>query len=186
MAILSVDDEYPLESQATGFVILNALRSLHWDLSGIDSDESIITQALADLVSHESNIIRESAATCLGYVSPLAFLELVRMNLQNGVISKNSELLDEYKQGIENAGLRLEEVYYGDMCPGMLSYLDEDKDLLTNEYKKMYSKIQPIVSVFPLNQSIERLIDILESLNPQDSSKEDGMDLCTLPLPFDD
>ncbi len=50
----------------------------------------------------------------------------------------------------------------------------------------MYSKIQPIVSVFPLNQSIERLINILESLNPQDFSKEDGMDLCTLPLPFDD
>lgn len=190
-AILSVDEEYPLESQATGVVVLDALRSLHWDFSDADGDMSIITNALADLVSHESKIIRKGAATCLGYVSPIAFFEFIIMNLQKGIISNNSKSFAEYQQGIENAERCLDEMYYGSMCPGAFAYLKEDEALLREEYEKMYSILQPIISVFPLTESIKGLISLLEELKPQYyNDKEDAerpfLDLCTLPLPFDD
>jgi hypothetical protein len=165
-AILSVDEEYPLKSQATGAVVLSALGSLHWDSLEPDSDESIITDILIDLMSHESTIMRGSAASCLGYVAPFAFLELIANKIQRGVLNNNSKTPKEYQQGIKNAEIKLEEIYYGDMCPGMLTHLQEDKDSLKSEYEKMYIKLQPIISFFPLTEPIKGLINILEDLKP--------------------
>lgn len=192
-AILSVDEEYPLESKATGSVVLDALRSLHWDLHEGDPEQSIVTRALIDLSSSESSLIRESAATCLGYVSPFALLELIFMKIQSGILMNSSEIIKEYNLGLENAHAQLNELYYGHMCPGILEGMREDEetdDSLKNEYEKMYTLLQPIVSIFPQTRAVLGLTDILEDLRPQNYDAEKYievpfLDTCTLQLPLD-
>lgn len=64
VAILSVGEEYPLQAESAGEVILGAVRDLHWDSAESTSDESEITDILKELLAHESRVVREGAATC--------------------------------------------------------------------------------------------------------------------------
>ncbi|MCH2071137.1 type I restriction enzyme HsdR N-terminal domain-containing protein [Acinetobacter pittii] len=194
-AILSVDGEYSLESKATGVVVLDALRSLHWELHEGDPEKSIVTKALMDLNLSESSIIRESAATCLGYVSPFALLELILLKIQSGILVNKIEMINEYNFGLENAHTQLHEMYYGHMCPGILEGMREDQEIddsLKNEYEKMYILMQPIVSIFPQTGAILGLMSILEDLRPQNYINEKSrievpfLDISTLQLPFGD
>lgn len=191
-AILSVNEEYPFQEESAGRVILDAIRTIHWDSCDQESDESEITDVLNDLMHHSSSVVREGAASCFGNAAPRAFLDVLADEIKVGTLHPQSARLADYESGIALADAALGEIYYGSMCPGWLESLREDTEALREEYEKMRDIIEPIISVYPLQTTVQGLIDILEDLCPQDyysendTSSRPSLDKYTLPLPFDE
>jgi hypothetical protein len=193
--ILGIGEEFPFQAETSGQVVLDALRSLHWESNSSDDDEtSQITDILIDLSEHPEAYIRREANTCLGYVSPLAFVTNVSEKIQKQCIHIRQENFKEFSEGIKLAANGLGEGYYGDMCPGALESICEDPDYQAAEYRKMEKCLSPIIHVFgdatgtdTFKSILEDLSRISEEIDPTDiKNSQHIVDIHTLPLPFED
>jgi hypothetical protein len=196
-AILGVGEEFPLQTASVGQVVMDALRSLHWDSSDPDEGTSEITDILSVLSGHSSDVIRKEALTCFGYVAPHAFLQYVSGQIYAGWLSDNAKKMSEFETGIEEASKELLECYYGGMwgCPGALESICEEPEYQEQEYEKMRVILSPIIFTFGYLSSCQSFLDILNDLSRGLESKENGEtanspltfpDLFTLPLQFND
>lgn len=183
-AILSVNEEYRFQAESAGWIIPAAIRTIHWESSDMDSDESEITNILNKFLHHNSGTIRKGAAECFGYAAPHGFLQALVDEIKGGM---STARFTDYISGIQSAISELNEIYYGSMCPGFLDGIRESPEILSQEYERMVQIIRPLTKVYP-QQSIQGLLDILDDLNPQhcDAKEDQWFDPYTLPLPFPD
>lgn len=200
LEILSINEEYPLEVRSVGQVVLDALRELHWQSSMEEFKGSEITSILTKLMNHRSRIIREGAASCLGYIEPWIFFQVLAIKVKAGILNSNSKSIKEYATGVLHASKVLSHYYYGDMCPGQLEFLCEDPEELSYEYKKMCPVLEPVINLYSSKEIVQSLMNILEDLRPKaeneeseeqqydspyDSPSKPSLDIYTIPLPFD-
>ena len=193
--ILGIGEEFPFQAETSGQVVLDALRSLHWESNRSDDDEtSQITDILIDLSEHPVAYIRREANTCLGYVSPFAFVTNVSEKIQRRCIHIRQDNFKEFSEGIKLAANGLGDGYYGDMCPGALESICEDPDYQAAEYRKMEKCLNPIIHIFGDVAGTDTFISILEDLGRVSEETEpidlkEGhsfVDIHTIPLPFED
>lgn len=195
-SIISINEEYPFESASVSRVVLESLRTLHFDMSD-ESDESPITETLEALLSNEISSIRNGASTCLGHISPNSFFNVLASQIELGMIYDQPQKASDFWEGIKQATNELGEIYYGSYCHGWLESLREDIDQLNEEYERLSSILEPVISTFNQHPSIRRLVNLLEDLRPhierqeeenttdeKDSLSHQFIDIYTLPLPF--
>lgn len=194
-AVLGIGEEFPLQAETAGQVVLDALRSLHWDSADSDDDgASEITNILAMLCEHSKSSTRREANTCFGHIAPFAYVEHIADKIEMGSIPAASEHFDEFIEGITLAGNGLADAYFGDMCRGSLEAICEDPDLQTAEYQKMVRVLSPIIAVFGDVASTDCFRSILVALHrglagdEADEADEVSyfVDTYTRPLPFDE
>ena len=192
-AILGISDEFPFQAETAGQVVLDALRSLHWDSgeSG-DGDTSQVSDILVRLSGHPIASIRKQANSCLVYVAPFAFVQSLSTMIEQRSNHIRQDNLGEFAEGIRNAANELSESYYGSMCRGALDGILEDPDRQAAEYHKMSRSLGPIISVFGdidrTNTFKSILEDLSKGLEEPASVADSGpyLDTHTLPLPFGD
>lgn len=188
--ILGVGEEFPFKAADAGQVVLDALRSLHWD-SGDSDDTSQISDILTVLSEHHFAHIRREANTCLGYVAPFEFVRSLAEKIERRTVHIHQGNFDEFSEAIKNAGNGLSTCYYGDLCPGSLEGLLEDPDNQAEEYEKMRRHLEPIIQAFGSMNGTVTFQSILEDLGrglaaTADSAPSDPcFDIYTLPLPFE-
>jgi hypothetical protein len=191
-AILGIGEEFPFKAEDAGQVVLDAVRSLHWDFgdSGDDGTSSI-SDILVRLTEHPAANIRKEANTCLGYAAPFAFVQSLSEKIarQSGHMSHGN--LREFTEGIKNAAGGLHESYYGSMCPGALEVILEDPDYQAAEYVRMSQSLGPIICVFEGIDGTDTFKSILEDLarGLADTTGTPGrryLDTRTVALPFED
>lgn len=194
-AILGIGEKFPFQAETSGRVVLNALRSLHWESGSSDDDgSSEISDILISLSEHPVAHIRREANTCLGYVAPFAFVENFSEKIQRGCIHIRQDNFKEFSEGIKMAGDGLGEIYYGDMCPGALEAICEDPDYQAAEYLKMKKCLNPIIRIFGDIAGADSFKSILDDLRPVSEETDSTdikevlslRDIHTLPLPFED
>jgi len=194
-AIFSVGEEFPLQIESVGSIVMDALRTLHWDSVDPDSHSSEVTYVLSTLSNYGSDIVRAQANTCFGYISPHGFLEHIRDKVRDGILRAGSEDVTEYIEGLKMAEDGLLEAYYGSMCPGALESILDDPDTQRAEYAQMLDLLGPIISVFSGHFQMEPLLGLLDALGEGLEHEESNADhnsamiipdTYTLPLPFDD
>lgn len=191
-AILSVSEEFPFHEVSAGFVVLEAIRDLHWSFLDGDDDsynETEVTETLIQLMDHDSYVIRLGAASCLGFSSPFIFLKLLGRILKNEAIKFNDAKIKEYDLGLKHVASQLSEGYYGAMCPGALEGLKEDYETLQFEFEMVQQFSSNVITQLPSHPTSHFLVDLLESLNPVNngySVKENHYIELTLPIPFED
>jgi hypothetical protein len=191
-AILGIGEEFPLKAEDAGQVVLDALRSLHWDFGDSDDEgTSEISDILLALSEHPVAAIRREANTCLGYVAPFEFVRALAEKIQLQSLHRRESNLGEFSIGIWNAARGLGDCYYGDLCPGSLEAIREDPGSHAAEYEKMRRSLEPIIRVFGGMGGTDTFESILESLGrdlDEAGLTERGphVDVHTLPLPFED
>lgn len=181
----------PVDTDGVGQIVIDALRSLHWDsLPDDDSDHSDIADALVTLLYDDDCEVRTQAATCLGYIAPISFLEAAT-KMASTVSEQN---IGEYMEGLEQAQGTLGEMYYGSMCPGAMNSILESEDVQAAEYDQMAPILKAAIALFWPHASVTTLQHILEDLGRglADGNDEDtddpakfAQDIYTLPLPFE-
>lgn len=190
--VLTIGEEFPIRADEAGQVVLDALRSLHWDSGNSDDDTSEITDILVDLSEHPLANIRREANTCLGYVAPFAFVKNLSEKIERKSIHIRQGNVGEFSEAIKIAGHGLSDGYYGDLCPGALEGILEDPDYQAAEYSKMRRSLDPIICVFGGIRGTDTFKHILEDLGRGLEESEDvagnspHLDTHTLPLPFGD
>jgi Type I restriction enzyme R protein N terminus (HSDR_N) len=200
IGMLSANEDYPLERADVGGEILSALEKLH--MHSADPEEefggSEITGVLERLMTHPSRVIREGAASCLGYVAPGVFLQKLSKEVISSTLTPSSSRLEEYVHGVELAVGQLSERYYGSMCPGALNFLRDEPEQLLAEYEQWSQVLEPVIAVFQSGKTVKRLIELLDdlrkALEESDLSEQlvdegfsrPSLDLRTIPLPFED
>jgi hypothetical protein len=193
--ILGIGKEFPLQAETAGQVVLDALRSIHWDSADHDDEgTSEITNILEMLCEHADSNIRREANTCFGHLAPFAYAEHIANKIGLGSIRATSEHLNEFIEGITLAANGLADAYFGDMCPGSLEAICEDPDWQTAEYQKMVRVLSPIIAVFGNVAPTDLFLSILAALYPKLAEDEADeayevpyfVDTYTLPLPFDE
>lgn len=191
--ILGIGGEFPFKAEDVGQVVLDALRSLHWELSNSDDDESShISDVLTVLSEHPLAAIRREANTCLGYVAPFVFVRSLAEKIEQRSTHVRQDNFGEFSEAIRSAAHGLGDGYYGDMCPGALEAILEDPDYQVAEYEKMERYLRPIIQVFGGMNGTDTFKSILEDLgrgleesaNAAESSPY--VDVYTLPLPFEE
>lgn len=188
--ILGIGEEFPFKVGDTGRVVLDALRSLHWDMCDHDDGISEITDILAGLSEHSESTIRREANTCLGYIAPFEFIKNLSAEIEQSSPHVHQGYWGEFSEAIKNAADVLGEGYYGGMCPGALEAILEDPDNQAAEYAKMRAHLEPIIRVFSGFDGADMFESILESLrcgldNPFKVDESNVyIDIYTLPLPF--
>jgi hypothetical protein len=194
--ILGIGEEFPFKEETSGRVVLDALRSLHWDNSK-DSDEdetSEITDVLINLSEHPVAYVRREANTCLGYVAPFVFVANLSAQIEQQCIDIRQENFKEFAEGIKIAAQGLGESYYGDICPGSLEAIYEDPDYQAAEYRTMMKRLGPIIRTFGDITGTNMFKSILKDLRHNSEETESTgtteghffVDIHTLPLPFED
>jgi len=191
--ILGIGEEFPFKAEDTGQVVLDALRSLHWDSGDSDDDgTSQISDVLIVLSDHPAAAIRREANTCLGYVSPFEFVRSLAEKIERQPTHIHLGNFGEFIEAIRNAGNGLSDAYYGDMCPGALEAICEDPDCQAAEYEKMRRYLEPIIRVFGGMNETNIFKSILESLSQgleemaSVAESNSYVDIFTLPLPFEE
>lgn len=189
--VLGIGEEFPLKAEDAGQVVLDALRSLHWEFGDPDDEgTSEISEILAGLSEHPVATIRREANTCLGYVAPFHFVRLVAEKIERKSVHLHQGNLGEYSKGITNAADGLSDCYYGDICPGSLEAILESPEHQAYEYERMRRCLEPIIRVFSGMGGTVTFKSILVSLGRglEDAGFTEGesyVDVHTLPLPFD-
>lgn len=193
--IMGIGEEFPFQAETSGQVVLDALRSLHWESDRSDDDEtSQITDILINLSEHPVAYIRREANTCLGYVAPFTFVTNVSEKIQRQCIHIRQDNFKEFAEGIKMAANGLSDVYYGDMCPGALEVICEVPDYQAAEYRKMEKSLNPIIHIFgdiagtdTFKSILEDLGRVSEETEPIDIKEGHSLvDMHTLHLPFED
>lgn len=75
----------------------------------------------------------------------------------------------DYRIGIEIAVGKLQEMYYGSMCPGYLEVLKDNEEQLFEEYMKMNKICIPVISLYQSEKFSQDLSTLLGSLQPRHS-----------------
>ncbi|MDZ8241402.1 MAG: type I restriction enzyme HsdR N-terminal domain-containing protein [Nostoc sp. ChiQUE01a] len=159
--LLEIEREYPLGQDSVGWIILDAIRQLHWDSCTEDNEDSEITEILRNLINHYSKLIRIGSAKCFGYIAPKLFLRM----LYDQITSGNMGRYKEYIGGIELAIKQLWEIYGGSYgCPGYLDILSESPEDVREEHSRMYNICYPIINFYSSEECSQNLLDILRSL----------------------
>jgi hypothetical protein len=191
--ILGIGEEFPIRAEEAGQVVLDALRSLHWDFGdSADDGTSQISDILVGLSEHPLAYVRREANTCLGYVAPFAFVQSLSEKIERRSRLIRQDNFGEFSEAIKNAGHGLSNCYYGDLCPGSLEGILEDPDYQAAEYDTMRKSLTPIIRVFGGIGGTDTFKSILEDLGrgleePEDVADSGPyLDAHTLPLPFDD
>lgn len=194
-AILGIGEEFPFKSEDSGQVVLDALRSLHWDSSNSDDEgTSEISDILTVLSEHSVAAIRREANSCLGYIAPFEFVRYLANKIERQSPHIRQGNFDEFSEAIKNAGHGLSDAYYGDICRGSLEAILEDPDYQFAEYEKMRKSLAPIIQVFGGMRGTNTFRSILEDLARDLEENETAeptasaayVDIYTLPLPFDE
>lgn len=193
--ILGIGEEFPFQAETSGQVVLDALRSLHWDNSNDSDDDetSEVTDVLINLSKHPVAYIRREANTCLGYAAPFTFVANLSAQIAQRDINLSQENVKEFSEGIKIAGHELSGIYYGDMCRGSLEAICEDPDYQAAEYRKMTRRLLPIIHTFGDIAGTNTFKSILEDLGRNSEEIESTditesqsfVDIHTLPLPFE-
>lgn len=190
--ILGIGEEFPFNVEDTGRVVLDALRSLHWDMSDQDEGTSEVSDILRKLSENPTSAIRREANTCLGYIAPFEFIKNLSGQIDRSSPHVHRGNFGEFLEAIKNSADVLSDGYYGDMCPGALEAILEDPDYQAAEYEKMRTHLEPIIRVFGDNAETDMFKSILESLrcgldDPVIADESNVyIDIYTLPLPFGD
>ncbi|MBK0392113.1 type I restriction enzyme HsdR N-terminal domain-containing protein [Ramlibacter algicola] len=192
-AILGIGEEFPFKAEDAGQVVLDALRTLHWDFGDSDDDgTSLISHILIGLSEHPAANVRKEANTCLGYAAPFAFVQSLAEKIARQSEHIRQDNFGEFAEGIRNAAGELSESYYGSMCPGALEAILENPDYQADEYLKMSRALGPIIAVFGGIDGTDTFQSILEDLGRGLSEATDAapnvsyVDTRTLPLRFED
>ncbi|WP_306602393.1 type I restriction enzyme HsdR N-terminal domain-containing protein [Azonexus sp.] len=169
----------PVDTDGIGQIVLDALRSLHWDSSSDDSDHSDIADALVSLRYDNDPDVRTQASTCLGYLAPISFLDA----LTQGAGAITEQEIDEHMEGLEQAQGTLSEMYYGSMCPGAMESILESEDIQAAEYDKMAPILTAAIEIFSPYTSVTTLENILEDLGRglHDGCEQDAEDPRVIP-----
>jgi hypothetical protein len=164
--LLEIEEDYPLDQGSIGRVVLDALREIHdkWIDDADDYCHSEITLSLEPLLRHQSQIIRIAAAKALGYLYPIALFESISKNIYEYQTSK--QFLGDYVDGIYLAIRQLEDDYYGYMCRGYLSCIEDSPVALCEEYRKMYSICIPVANLYKSHNCSKIITDLLRDLHP--------------------
>jgi hypothetical protein len=191
--ILGIGEEFPIRAEEAGQVVLDALRTLHWDFGDSDDDgTSQISDILVGLSEHPLAYVRREANTCLGYVAPFAFVQSLSEKIESRSKLIRQDNFGEFSEAIKNAGHGLSDCYYGDLCPGSLDGILESPEYQAAEYDKMRKWLNPIIHVFGDAGGTKTFKSILEDLS---QGLEEALDVAdsglyldthTLPLPFND
>ena len=161
--LLEVDEEYSLSPGNAGQIILDSLRTLHWDDSSHEG--SYITDILSDLMQHHSLTVRVGASKALGYIEPKVFLQ--SLIHQVGLYQLSNEAAQEYIDGLYLALDTLDEIYYGSMCPGYLDILlDSPPEEHISDYEAMWKICMPVINFYRKEKCGKRLLEFLNSIAP--------------------
>jgi Type I restriction enzyme R protein N terminus (HSDR_N) len=188
--MLGIGEEFPLKSEDSGQVVLDALRSLHWQMGDPHEGTSEITHILESLTGSQTQAIRREANTCLGYISPFEFVRVLSNKINQRAPNVKSQNVSEFMEAIKSAGNGLSDCYYGDMCPGSLEQILEDPDYQAAEYEKMSRYLEPIIHSFGGSDGTDTfksiLRDLRRGLEEADSidNSRPFTDIYTIPLPF--
>ncbi len=184
-AIVGIGEEFPLDTGNAGQVVLDAVRSMHWESCSND-EYSDVTNALEKLMQHSNPKVRREASSCYGYASPGGFLQHLsrQMVCESSLVHRGNQ--DEFAIGIELAADSLREAYYGGMCPGSLEAICEDYDSQLAEYNKMARCLLPVIQTFGSADGIDIFKSILSDLamDLKDGDERSFVDIYTRPLPF--
>lgn len=189
---LGIGEEFPLRSEDSGQVVLDALRSLHWEMGDPHEGTSEITHILEILSGSQTQAIRREANTCLGYISPFEFVRILSNKILQRAQNVNSQNVSEFLEAIKSAANGLGDCYYGDLCPGSLEGILEDPDYQSAEYQRMSGYLEPIIYYFGGHDGTDMFKSILRDLRSgleEDASigsSRPSVDIYTIPLPFDE
>jgi hypothetical protein len=181
-------DEGNNESDEVGEFTLELLQELHWNLVSESDDieyrgESVISEFLFELLDHVSGIIRTRSAEALGHICPRPLLRFISERINAKVFTEEESKL--FESGALIATGKLQEEYYGYMCPGSLGSLKDSPDLLREEFNLMRKICGPVIIHYHPSDCSRTLLDILLDLKPDDEEPlilEDKRN--QLPLPF--
>jgi hypothetical protein len=159
--LLLIDVEFSLSRGSAGQVVLDALRSVHWD-NAPEDDDSDISDALSELLRSIMPHTVRAASKALGYIGARLFLRHFAKLLAQGIVQRNPEA---FFAGVEQAEQTLSSEFYGDMCPGTLSFNKTDMEWRKYEYREMADYFRPIIRYYG-SKRCESLRDLLADLRP--------------------
>lgn len=185
IGVLTIEEDYPLEKESAGSVVLEALRTLHaQDLGACVDSESEITKILEQLLEHDEISIRTGAAKVFSYIAPTVFLRKLS-NRITAIISQgkietslNSGQKEEaYVGGIKMAVEELYKIYYGyddggGFCPpdvGDLERITDDpfkseksiyEDII-HEYRQIKNICSPVIKFYHWHDSSNKLLNLV-------------------------
>lgn len=180
----------PVDKYGIGQIVLDAIRSLHWDSSFDDSGRSDVSDALRALLYDDDCDVRTQASTCLGYIAPTLLLDAV-IEVRSTITEPG---IQEFLKGLDLAQDTLSEMYYGSMCPGVMEAILETEEGQAYEYDRMAPILEAAIRIFLPYTSVTTLENILEDLGrslsrggDQEAEVSGKLEQCqyTLPLPFE-
>ncbi|ARV60997.1 hypothetical protein BZZ01_22360 [Nostocales cyanobacterium HT-58-2] len=161
-SLLEVDEEYSLSPGNAGQIILDSLRTLHWDASS--DEDSYITDLLSHLMRHHSSTVRVGASKALGYIAPKVFLQSLINEV--GLYQLSNEAAQEYIDGLYLALDTLDEIYHGSMCPGYLDNLLDSPEEHISDYEAMRNICMPVINFYRKEKCGKSLLEFLNSIAP--------------------
>ncbi|MGM3307545.1 type I restriction enzyme HsdR N-terminal domain-containing protein [Anabaena sp. WFMT] len=163
--LLEVDEEYSLSQGNAGQIILDSLKTLHWE--SCSDYESDITDILVDLMRHHSSTVRVSASKAIGYILPKLFLQTLN---EIGLYQLGYETAKEYTEAINIAIDALYEIYDDSMmCQGYLNYLlNSPPEEHINDHQQMWKICMPVITFYWTEKCGQSLLEFLNSIAPKE------------------
>ncbi len=172
--LLSIDTE-DIKPEGYFSSIFEALTSSHYQAVGNDEDQhSAITSILENNVISQNKNNSLFAAKLLAYINPEMFVGIYITGITNKSDSVfNERAINELAEIIMN---NLHGRYYGDMCPGMMHWLEssEPEDSLY-EYEKLQTLCPLIFNSTHIDtiQDFKSLLDKLKTMSRGAYDEED-------------
>jgi hypothetical protein len=165
--LLEVHEEFALEANGLGQLVLETFRKIHFEYSsGHEEEHSPLTLILDEESTHPSREIRAAALASIGDLMPRTFLKETANDISGRLVP------EDYLGGIQNAVSRLIEFYHGiGYCPSYMSSLKGDYDTIRDHYlheQKLLAGLSRFMNIRGPKGELEGLLDDLADMLPED------------------
>ena len=171
--LLEVHEEYALEAEGLGQLVLETFRKIHLGYASDHEEEySPLTFVLKGECNNPSRSIRAAALASLGDLMPRTFLEELAAGVPGRLVP------EDYLWGTRNAVSRITETYYGiGYCKSYLSYLEDDHahDQARGHYldeHKLLAAISRFTNISDAKGEFRELLGQLADLLPESCRAE--------------
>ena len=170
IGLLNVEEFYPISTLSISSYILEFFSNLQYESEFVDlndeGSESELVILLDKLLDSSIITLRLAAAKVFGHIAPYQFLNALKRRIFAGNIDGSSyEANDEHASGLIEVSNILFETYYGGMCKGRLSWIEDSPEELAYEYKEVSELTSLIIDAYneyECGHNFQKLLDDLK------------------------
>lgn len=182
IALLSIENDYPISAESASSNVFLALTNYHHEMGYGNSyddfhdQDSELLLIFEELQHNDSDNLCIAASKVYGHIAPFHYMQ----TLLNDWITPevlNSKTLEKSNQasGLREAIGQIEDLYYGDMCIGMLDGILEDPEYAKHEYSKLHELFMPIVQASSQSSEESRkLLSLLDNFEAEQNELISG------------